>query len=151
MAGGAGCARATPRRAASSPVAAVTLSWAPPTHNVDGSLVAAPLTFNLYQGLAAAGIAAPALVQRGLTSPKTTASGLIQGKWYFFQVSAVANGQEGPLSVVMGLLIPMDPVFADPWDWGEEAPDELFVDDFGNDDLAAVPLAPGTPVVVSIN
>lgn len=77
-----------------APVA--TLTFTPPTTNTDGTPVAGPLTYNLYEGTTTA----VSKVQTGIIgSPDVVNSGLKGGATYYFGLTAVdANGSESALS-----------------------------------------------------
>jgi len=75
----------------------VTLTFTPPTTNVDGTPVNGPLTYNLYQGTA---LGAETRAAIGVTgSPDIINSGLKGGTTYYFELTAVdANGVESARS-----------------------------------------------------
>jgi hypothetical protein len=89
----------------------VTLNWAAVTTNTDGSPVAGPVTYDIFQGTSASALAK---VQSGVAGTSTTVTtGLTPGAEEFFAVTAVAEGQESatsaPASVAIPALVPAAP------------------------------------------
>ena len=82
----------------------VTLSWAAPTSNTDGSALIASLTYNVYQGSSATTLAK---VQSALTAPTATiSSGLTAGTTQYFAVTSVENGVESTQTTPVSIAIP---------------------------------------------
>jgi hypothetical protein len=76
--------------------ATASLSWTPPTANVDGSAITGTITYNVYQGVQGA---TPAKVQSALTTASATVTaGLTPGTTQCFTVTAVVNGVESAQS-----------------------------------------------------
>jgi hypothetical protein len=74
-----------------------TLSFTAPTTNVDGTPIAGPLTYNLYQGTTSGGETQAATKLTG--SPIAITTGLKVATTYYFEVTAVdANGNESSRS-----------------------------------------------------
>lgn len=64
-----------------------TLSFTTPTANTDGTAIATPLTYNLYQGTSSGG---ETKVASGITgSPVTINTGLLDGTSYYFYIVVV--------------------------------------------------------------
>lgn len=73
-----------------------TLSWTAPTTNTDGTAIATPLTYNLYQGTTSGGESATP-VTSGITAvSETYNTGLTDGASYYWQ--AVTVDAHGTLS-----------------------------------------------------
>lgn len=83
-----------------------TLTFQAVTLNTDGSSVAAPVTYNLYQGTSAASLAkVSSTITPGTANSIKT--GLTTGATYYFAVSATdANGTEGAQSAVVCKTFP---------------------------------------------
>lgn len=92
------CALAVSASAQVVPTA--TLSWVAPTAYTDGTAIPAGtvITYNVYQGTSASTLAQVATGVTALTDVIST--GLTVGKTYFFAVTAVTGGLEGPQSNV---------------------------------------------------
>lgn len=76
-----------------------TLTFQAVTLNTDGSGVATPVTYNLYQGLSAATLTKVAGATITPGTGNSIKTGLAAGNTYYFAVSAVdANGTEGAQS-----------------------------------------------------
>lgn len=79
----------------------LNLAWSAPLYNSDGTLITDPITYNLYQapGNATDGSTAPlSLVQSGITTNSVAINDVSPGVLYYFAVSAVVDGVEGPMS-----------------------------------------------------
>lgn len=89
-----------------APVA--TLTFTPPTTNLDGTPITGPLTYNLYEGASATALTKTAT---GLTgSPVVTKTGLAGGTVEYFALTAVnSQGVESPLSNTACKTFPVSP------------------------------------------
>ena len=89
-----------------APVA--TLTFTPPTTNLDGTPVATPLTYNLYESTVSG---AETKIASGITgSPDVISSGLKGGTTAYFELTAVdANGNESPRSNEACKTFPVSP------------------------------------------
>ena len=91
---------AVPALAQSAPLTA-TLSWSAPTVYSDGTAIPSTvaITYNVYQGTSATSLTKVATGVTAVTDSITT--GLADGNTYYWSVTAVANGLEGPQSNVV--------------------------------------------------
>jgi hypothetical protein len=82
---------------ASGAAPAATLSWTAPTTNTDGSPIATPLTYTLYQGTTSGGEVS---VATGITATTDTINtGLADSATYYFEVVVVdAHGNQSAKS-----------------------------------------------------
>lgn len=89
-----------------APVA--TLTFTPPTTNLDGTPVVTPLTYNLYESTTSG---AEAKVATGITaSPYVIDTGIKGGTTVYFELTAVdANGNESPRSNEACKTFPVSP------------------------------------------
>lgn len=72
------------------------VNFSTPTKNTDGTTITAPLSYNIYQGTAPG---AEVKVASGVSgTPITITTGLLPNTSYYWQVSVVESGVEGPLS-----------------------------------------------------
>lgn len=81
---------------AQTAINSATLTWSAPTAYTDGSPIAEPLTFQVYQGLQGATKVKLGTPAAGTT--RTISAGLLGGKTYCWQVSTVAASGESALS-----------------------------------------------------
>lgn len=89
-----------------APVA--TLTFTPPTTNMDGTPISGPLTYNLYEGTASGSETKAAT---GITaSPYVIDTGIKGGTTVYFELTAVdANGNESPRSNEACKTFPVSP------------------------------------------
>lgn len=88
-------AQCTNGTAGASPTASI--SFTPPTLNTDGTAVATPLTYNLYQSTTAGAETKVASALKG--SPISVTTGLTPNSTVYFKISVTdANGKESALS-----------------------------------------------------
>lgn len=74
-----------------------TMSFVPPTVNTDGTAIAAPLTYNIYQGTATGAEVKVASGAKG--TPIVVNTGVVANTTYYWKISVVdASGNESALS-----------------------------------------------------
>lgn len=77
----------------------VTLSWYPPTTNIDGSALTNLNKYKIYYGTSAAALTNSVTVPAGVSSYVVT--GLTGGNWYFAMASINSVGTESALSSIL--------------------------------------------------
>ncbi|HEY4355636.1 MAG TPA: hypothetical protein VGN16_07820 [Acidobacteriaceae bacterium] len=84
---------AASRADAAAPPNTATITFSAVTTYTDGTAIAGPVTYNVYQG--AKGSTAKVKVGTITTINTSVSSGLLTGQEYCFEVTAVAGGVEG--------------------------------------------------------
>lgn len=91
------CVRAQCVQGANGVPPTATLTFVPPTINTDGTPIATPLTYNLYQSTVSGLEAKAVSALKG--SPVSVTTGLLPATTFYWKVSVVdANGKESALS-----------------------------------------------------
>jgi hypothetical protein len=85
----------------------IDLAYTAPTEYTDGTAIptGTAITYNVYMGTTAGGESATP-VQTSVRYTSAVVSGLTVGTTYYFTVTAVVNGVEGPRSVEASATVP---------------------------------------------